>query len=213
MKFNEYFKAISNESFMAFSETSHIALEKITKDKELIISMLNNVLTDETLIMKSECYDFLDKIVCYTNEESDIHVRISLFNEKYANRIHYHRWDYTASVLVGCYEQYFYGVHNGNDITELYPYEPIYIGRYLPNEVYSLDHTMVHSVIARPDTISICIRGRAYGERFQTIDKNTNTSWWQYGSKTEAKEERIMKSVSFSYLKERIEYIKKILYV
>jgi len=213
MKYNEYFKDISNTSFSSFSETSYLAIEKIISDRILIIDMLNNVLNDELLISKSECYDFLDKIICYSDEESSVYMRVSLFNDKYANRIHYHRWDYTACVLAGSYTQFLYGLHNENDITELFPYEPTYIEKHLPNNIYSLSHTMVHSVKAKPNTVSICIRGKAFGDKFQAIDSKTNTSWWQYGSNIEASEERVMKSVSPVYLKGRIEHLISILSV
>lgn len=211
MKFNEYFKNVSNKSFEAFSETSQIAIKKILSDKSLIIDMLKNVSNDERLIEKSECYDFLDKIICYENEQKDVQMRISLFNDKYANRIHYHRWDYTACILSGEYTQYFYGLHENNDITKLYPYEPIYIEKHTTDNVYSLSHKIVHSVEAKPNTISICIRGKAFEDKFQAIDPRTNTSWWQYGSKLEASEERIMKSVSTEYLKKRVNHIISIL--
>lgn len=213
MKYNQYFEKISNESFASFSETSYLAVEKIMSDRVLIIDMLNNVLDDEVLINKSECYDFLDKIICYSNDSLGAHMRISLFNNKYANRIHYHRWDYTACVLAGSYTQFFYGLNQGNDITELFPYEPIYVEKHLPNNIYSLSHTIVHSVKAEPDTVSICIRGKAFGDKFQAIDSKTNTSWWQYGSNLEASEERAMKSVSPVYLKDRIEHLISILSV
>lgn len=209
MKYSEIFSTISNESFEIFSKTSQEIIEKIATDKKLIINMLNNVLEDERLIRKSECYDFLDKIICYEDEEKQM--RISLFNDKYANRIHYHRWDYTAYILSGNYTQYFYGVHEKNDIKDLYPYEPIFVEKCLEGNMYSLSHKMVHSVEAKPDTISICIRGKAFEDRFQAIEPKTNTSWWQYGSKMEANEERIMKSVSCEYLKKKIDHIIEIL--
>lgn len=211
MKYQELFNNVSNESFSKFSETAGQVIEKLMLDKATIIEMLENVLEDEELIKKSECYDFLDKIICFSDDDADIHMRISLFNDKYANRIHYHRWDYVACILSGAYTQYFYGLYNGQDISSLYPYEPIYIQHHLPNEIYSLNHSIIHSVVAQPDTISICIRGKAFEDRFQTINPITNTTWWQYGAKLEASEERQMKSVSKAYLNERIAYIIKVL--
>ena len=138
-------------------------------------------------------------------------MRISLFNHKYANRIHYHRWNYTASVLTGSYTQYMYGTCNEDDITVLAPYDPIFIEKYRPNNIYSLEHTVVHSVKAEPDTISVCIRGKAFGDKFQTVDPKTNTSWWQYGSQLEAREERVMKSVSLDYLRMKVNHLISVL--
>ncbi len=210
--FKEYFKNISNDSFDEFSTTSVQALKKIVNNKSVILEMLDHVLEDEVLIEKSECYDFLDKIVIFSDEEKGVYARVSLFNNKYSNRIHYHRWNYSAYILSGGYKQMIYGIANGNeDITNLYPYTPKLIEQLSKGNYYSLHHSMIHSVIAIPDSVSICIRGCAYKDKFQAIDPATGNSWWQFGSKMEAKEERIMKSLYGDALRKRIEHIKKII--
>lgn len=210
--YEKYFENISNDSFNDFSTTSVQALKKIVEDKNIILEMLDNVLENDVLIEKSECYDFLDKIVIFSDEEKGVYARVSLFNNKYSNRIHYHRWNYSAFILSGGYKQMIYGIAKGNeDITKLYPYTPTLIEQLNKGNYYSLHHSMIHSVIAIPNSVSICIRGRAYKDKFQAIDPVTGNSWWQFGAKMEAKEERIMKSLYGDALKERIDNIKKII--
>lgn len=209
MNFDTYFKSINVTNFEVFAETSQSVLFKLSKDIELVKAMLDNVVLDDQLIEKSECYDFLDKIICYFDRKSGISLRISIFNEKYANRIHYHRWDYSACILKGMYSQSFYGLYMDRDITELYPYHPLVIETIKENCIYSVEHRMIHSIKAKPGTISMCIRGNAFYDSFQAIDPMTNSSWTQYGAKFEAVEERMMKAVTPLVLKQKIEYIKK----
>ena len=208
---NEIFCKIDVTSFEAFADTSREVVEKLADDVDLVINLLDNPLSDEKLLMKSECYDFLDKIVCYSDDESGVSMRVSLFNDKYANRIHYHRWDYCACVLVGMYEQSIYGIYDGMEITELYPYKPLIMERIKPRASYVLDHRIIHSIAAMPDTVSICIRGPAYYDSFQAVDPKTNSSWIQYGAKFEATEEREMKRMSPNILNQRVNYIKSLL--
>lgn len=213
MKFKDYFKKISNKSFYEFHETCEKVIEEISRDRELICAMLDNIVNNEKLIQKSECYDFLDKFVCFSDDEMGIHARISLFNEKYANRIHYHRWNYSACVLKGGYKQLIYGDqrNNSDEITHLYPYEPVIVENILPGNIYSLEHSIIHSILAQPDTISLCIRGKAIKDRFQVLDPVANISWWQYGSELEGKEEQEMKSTTIDDLEKRIVKVKSIL--
>ncbi len=211
MNFKGYFKNICNESFGTFQETSTEIMQNICKDRGLIIKFLNNIANDDNLIEKSECYDFLDKLVCFADDELGVYMRLSLFNSKYANRIHYHRWHYTANILVGSYTQYFYGIYNDNDITELYPYEPLFVENCNENNIYTLNNKVIHSIKAKPDTISLCIRGKALLDKFQAIDVTSNSSWFQYGANLEASEERNMKAIDKKYLLSKIQYVQKIL--
>ena len=209
--YNEIFHKIDTTSFKSFAETSRMVVERLANDIDLVISLLDAPLSDEKLLMKSECYDFLDKIVCYSDDESGVSMRVSLFNDKYANRIHYHRWDYCACVLSGMYEQSIYGIYDGIEITELYPYDPLIIENIGPKASYVLDHRIIHSISAVPNTVSICVRGPAYYDSFQAVDPRTNSSWIQYGAKFEAAEEKEMKRISPNILNQRIDYIKSIL--
>lgn len=205
--FEEYFNGISNDSFEEFSQSSKNALKNIVKDKRLIIEMLNNILDDSVLIDKSESYDFQDKFVIYSNDEKKVYARVSVFKGKYANRIHYNRWHYTSFILKGEYTHYIYG--NISDLTsdsiENHVNEPLLIDYLNKGSYYSCHNSVIHSVISETDTVSISIRGEALIDKFQVMDFDTKTSWWQYGQKLEAYEERQMKKINFETLKSKIQ--------
>lgn len=198
--------------FREFASRSQSILISLAKNKELILHQLDEVLLNPILIEKSECYDFLDKIVICCDERTGTSIRISQFNERYANRLHCHRWDYSAIVLHGQYVQHFYGIEpSDGDITPLRSGVPVFTATFKKGSCYSLHNSVVHSVEAKPGTISLCIRGPAVKDRFMTLDPRTGNSWWQYGSKSEAAEERNMKRYEKKDLALRIKEIQHIL--
>lgn len=211
--YEEYFEGVSNSSFREFAESSQKALKRLAQDTCLLMGMLNNILNDDVLSDKSESYDFLDKLVIYSDEKDEIYARISVFNERYANRIHYHRWHYSSYILRGGYIQYVYGVMDDtyNDMASMCKSDMLYMEKVGKHGIYSLNNKMIHSINAIPDTISISIRGKALINRFQVMDPKTGSEWWQYGQKSEAFEEHQMKKIRKDTLRERIKRTCKLL--
>ncbi len=204
--YEKYFAGISNNTFEEFRLTSREVLIDLANNKQLMCEMLRNIQNSEELIKKSESYDFLDKFTIYSNNEQQIYARISVFNNKYGNRIHYHRWDYSSYILKGGYTQYIYGhLQKGKElIREACSLNPILVEELQEGNLYSLDNSVIHSVKAIPGSVSICIRGKSQRDRFQVIDTRTDTEWWQYGQKLEAFEEHQVKQISFEDLKVKV---------
>lgn len=211
--YEEFFSGISNNSFEEFGITSRKVLVELSKNKKLICEMLRNIKNNEELIKKSESYDFLDKFIIYSNEAQQIYARISVFNNKYGNRIHYHRWDYSSYILKGGYTQYIYGnLKTGKElIREACSLQPILVEELHEGNIYSLNNSVIHSVNAIPGSVSICIRGKSCRDRFQVIDTRTNTEWWQYGQKLEAFEEHQIKQINLEDLKGKVNRTCKII--
>ena len=210
--FDNYFKNISNESFDKFSNTSQKAVMKIIKNPQLLCDMVKHIPLDPVLVDKTECYDFLDKLVVYTNDRLGIYARISLFRDGYGERIHYHRWNYTSYILSGGYSQNIFGsIVDKKDISKV-DYKDIVLQEKLKaGNICSLESSLIHSIKAEPQTLTFCIRGMALRDRFQVKDVMNETVWWQYGSAYETIEEKAAKRMPQLVLNDKIEQIVKII--
>lgn len=210
--FDEYFSNVSNESFLDFSETAQNAIRKIVENPELICQMLWHILEDPILMEKSECYDFLDKMVVYSNDETGVYARVSLFHEGYGERIHYHRWNYASYILNGGYTQKIFGnVCSGREMSSIEKEDVLLCEKLRRGNIYSLESSMIHSIQVKPQTVSFCIRGKALCNRFQVKDISNGTVWWQYGNSFETLEEKRMKQISSMVLQDKVEEIIKLI--
>ncbi len=206
--YDKYFANISNNSFLDFESTAKKALMQIVSDHALMCNLLKNIAVDTILTEKTECYDFLDKMVVYSNDDLGVYARISCFHEGYSERIHYHRWHYVSYILCGGYTQTLYGTTKEyGDIATIGPSDIIMREDLCAGNVYALNNSMIHSIRVLPNTISICIRGRALCDAFQTKDISNGSVWWQYGSTLEALEERSMKQMPQFLLHDKISEI------
>jgi hypothetical protein len=135
-----------------------------------------------------------------------------MFLPGYANRAHYHRWNYSAIVLSGGYKHYLYDIAN-EDSHKLKPsnLKQRMVYETNPGSCYSISNDFIHSVEAKPYTISLCLRGPSLTDKFFVWDKAIDNSWWQYGSSHETFEERRVKSISKGKLDEYIVKIKEVL--
>jgi hypothetical protein len=114
-------------------------------------------------------------------------------------------------ILSGSYKHYLYGTdENFDDNVDIKKLHPVLMREEKPGVTYALHHTMIHSIVAKPYTVSMVLRGPAVKERFIVSDKQTNKSWWQYGAQVESLEERQKKAMSLYRLNESIELIKEI---
>jgi len=138
------------------------------------------------LLTLCEHYDILDKIVLW-DDPSGMRVRLHVFLPGYFDRPHNHRWSYTSLILRGSYRHYLFGHHDnlkaGMDVSQL---TPLMVRDESVGSIYTLNHRMVHAVMAEPYTVSLIVRGPAVKDRFLVIDRTTGKSWWQYGAALES---------------------------
>jgi hypothetical protein len=210
--YDEYFTNVSNHSFLEFESTARMALMQIVSDPALMCNLLKNIEVDTTLAEKTECYDFLDKMVVYSNDDIGIYARISYFHEGYSERIHNHRWNYASYILCGGYTQSIYGTTKEHaEIATIDPCNILMREDLCAGNIYALNNLMIHSIRVLPNTISICIRGKAICDAFQIKDISSGSVWWQYGSALEALEEHSMKRIPQFLLHDKISEICKII--
>ena len=51
-----------------------------------------------------------------------------------------------------------------------------------PGDAYTLHHSMIHSVMAHGEAVTLIVRGPAVKDRFVVTDRATGKAWFQYGA-------------------------------
>lgn len=179
-------------------------LSDLSADRPLLGAMTAAVGSNPHLAALCEHYDILDKIVLHDDPQG-WRIRLHIFLEGYFDRPHNHRWTYTSNILTGSYTHTLYGTDHGFtdqiDVSEL-------TGRLVrteePGDTYTLHHSMIHSVTAHGEAVTLIIRGPAVKDRFVVTDRHTGKAWWQYGAATEPPEAAAAKRMSDSQLRDRI---------
>lgn len=188
-------------------------LDQIFQNRKIINFFLENVVKNKTLISLAEHYDFFDKIVLYVDKKDRFRIRLHIFSgdttTKY--RLHCHRWNYSSVILNNGYKHFIYGTEdNINENTNFEDVKPIIIREEKQGSIYTLSHKVFHSIEARPNTVSLMIRGTAFKDRFFIMDKLTKKKWWEYGRESETLEEIKRKQVSFEHIKNLIKKLYKL---
>jgi hypothetical protein len=186
------------------ADSSSSLLSQLAGDPEMLWELTTSVRENSELMALCEHYDILDKIVVYNDTEAGARLRLHIFLPGYFDRPHNHRWTYSSLILSGGYVHTLYGtedrIHDGMDVSSL---SAMLVRREEVGSAYTLHHTMVHSVVADPYTVSLILRGPSVKQRFLVMDRKTNQAWWQFGATDEAPEIALKKRMS----PERLEQI------
>lgn len=171
--------------------------------------LLKEAMHNSDLRGMSEHYDILDKLVLYDDAKTGMRLRLHVFLPGYIDRPHNHRWIYSSLVLRGSYLHFLYGTDTNIETMEAKDLKPLMIRRESKGSSYTLHHTLIHSVVAEPYSVSLIVRGPSVKDRFRIIDKETNESWWQYGAVKETDEQKAKKLLTDEQLNADIERLRK----
>lgn len=161
-------------------------LDQLAGDRPLLGDLATRITDDAVLPDLCEHYDILDKLVLH-DDPSGWRLRLHVFLDGYFDRPHNHRWTYTSRILTGSYTHTLYGAdHDLTDEVDVAALTPRLIRIEEPGDTYTLHHSMIHSVTAHGETVTLIIRGPAVKERFVVTDRETGKAWWQYGAATES---------------------------
>lgn len=186
-------------------------LLSLSDDKGLLRNYVESVLEQPYLAGLCEHYDILDKIVIYEDPTTGARARLHIFSPGYFDRPHNHRWSYSTKIITGRYQHFLYGNYTSSISTlNLIDLAPILVRDELPGNIYTLSHSMVHSVIAEPYTVSLVIRGPSVKESFMIADRESRVQWWQYGAKDESAEMRATKAMSQQQLNSSIALLEQL---
>ena len=122
--------------------------------------------------------------------------------ESHKDRAHYHRWVYSTLILKGSYKHLIYGTKEQIE-QNINPQElkPQIIQKEGIRSVYTLNHNVIHSIEAKPYTITLFIRGPAVRDKFLIMDRKTGRKWWEYGRECETVEEIRRKTMSIDRIR------------
>jgi predicted metal-dependent enzyme (double-stranded beta helix superfamily) len=175
-------------------------LRSMAANLGLVQSLLESLPQSEKLLSMCEHYDLLDKLVLFYNERYDYRLRLHVFLPGYFDRPHNHRWSYSSIVLRGSYKHFIYGQDEGlSDQVDVDSLQPVMVHQPRAGDVYTLHHSMIHSVIAEPYTVTLILRGPAQKDRFVVMDRLEKRAWWQYGMAQETAQERSGKVMTRDY--------------
>jgi hypothetical protein len=178
-------------------QASECLLRELATQPALLRDSLASLPDRPDLLALCEHYDILDKIVLFNDRGTGVRVRLHVFLPGYFDRPHNHRWSYTSLILRGSYRHYLFGEDHDLD-EQLAPAElrARMVRQETTSNAYTLHHSMVHSVVAEPYTVSLIVRGPSVKDRFLVMDRVENRSWWQYGAAIESATEAAQKQMS-----------------
>ncbi|MFI5721534.1 hypothetical protein [Streptomyces cyaneofuscatus] len=175
-------RALDWQDVEALSAELTPLLEELAADSAWLGSALENLRHTPELRDLSERLAELDKLVLVNDADSGVRIRLHRFRQGYFDRPHNHRFTFGTRILRGGYRHTVYGDHieitPDFDVSQV---RPTLIRRESAGGGYIIRHTLVHSVAAEPETLTLTVRGPAQKDRMLIVDREQGTSWWQYG--------------------------------
>jgi hypothetical protein len=188
----------------AVTAASTKVLDQLTADRVLLGELTDMVVDTPHLTRLCEHYDILDKIVLHDDSDG-WRIRLHVFLDGYFDRPHNHRWTYTSRILTGSYTHVLYGTDQEfTDEVDVAALSPRLVRIEEPGDTYTLHHSMIHSVTAHSEAVTLIVRGPAVKDRFVVTDRATGKAWWQYGAATETPEAAAAKRMTNEQLRNRI---------
>jgi len=176
----------------------------LAANRPLLGKLASAVIAQPDLARLCEHYDILDKIVLYDDADG-WRLRLHVFLDGYFDRPHNHRWTYTSRILSGKYTHTLYSTdHEFTDEVDVSVLTPRLVRTEEPGDTYTLHHSMIHSVTAHGEAVTLIVRGPAVKDRFVVTDRITGKAWWQYGAATETTKAAEAKRMSDNQLRTRI---------
>ena len=188
----------------AVTAASTEVLDQLAADRHLLGHLTRAVPDNPQLAGLCEHYDILDKIILH-DDPAGWRLRLHVFLDGYFDRPHNHRWTYTSHILTGSYTHVLYGTdHDFTDEIDVSALTARQVRIEEPGDAYTLHHSMIHSVTAHTETVTLIVRGPAVKDRFVVTDRATGKAWYQYGAATESAQDAAAKRMTADYLSFRI---------
>jgi hypothetical protein len=197
-------KGLDWTDLAAVAAASTEVLNHLATNRPLLGNLASAVIMQPDLARLCEHYDILDKIVL-RDDPDGWRLRLHVFLDGYFDRPHNHRWTYTSRILSGKYTHTLYSTdHEFTDEVDVSALTPRLVRTEEPGDTYTLHHSMIHSVTAHGEAVTLIVRGPAVKDRFVVTDRVTGKAWWQYGAATETAETAETKRMSDNQLRARI---------
>ena len=175
-------------------------LEEAASSKGHLRLLFENSLTDSRLFAMAEHFDRIDLIILYDDLSRGMRIRLHIYPPDHFDGPHNHRWSFTSFILAGSYCHRIFRIDDEIDeSTCMLDLQPSFIMQECAGVSYTLHHSVIHSVIALPDTVSLILRGPVEKDRLLMTDLKTGKMCWKYGWEKETVEERKDRAITAEY--------------
>jgi hypothetical protein len=177
-------------------------LRELMSDPAWLGHALDRMFADEHLRSLSERLQIFDKVVLLHDRDSGIRIRMHIFHDGYVDTPHNHRFNFTALILSGGYEQTLYGNWAAPSL-DIDPavLTPRFIRQETAGSAYTIEHTLLHSVRAAAQTVTLTVRGPAQKDRMLVMNSD-GAPFWAFGMADEDVQERTSRRLSSTNLED-----------
>lgn len=183
--------AVDWADFEAAARITGDIAQRLGEDPQLLRALVERVPRMTALRNKCECHSLDDKIVIWDEPGKGLRIRLRLANETQYERIHNHRYSFTAYILRGAYRHTLY-THNGmlDEHALLAQFQICSVRKELSGDCITLHHEQLHTTISDPWTLSLMIQSPAQKDRAFMIKRDSGQVWWRVGEAEESSERR-----------------------
>jgi hypothetical protein len=183
--------AVRWDDIEAAAEVTEWIARRIGEDRAMLGVLVNRVRQTPELREKCECHALDDKIVIWDAPEKGLRIRLRLANTDQYERVHNHRYSFTALILRGAYQHTLYATDQPLDETaDVSRFWAHFLRHEDAGRCITLDHEQLHTTITAPETISLMIQSPARKQRAFMIRRDDGHVWWRYGAADESAERR-----------------------
>ncbi|MFF9393450.1 hypothetical protein [Streptomyces griseoluteus] len=173
------------------AEITDAIARRLGDDGALLRTLVARAIRTPELRQKFECHALDDKIVIWDDQEKGLRIRLRLANTEQYERVHNHRYSFTAYILHGAYQHTLYATDQPLDETaDVSRFWPYFVREEPTGRVITLDHEQLHTTITEPETISLMIQSPAQKRRAFMIRRDNGDVWYRYGNADESAERR-----------------------
>lgn len=166
-------------------ERVHVAASAVLTEfaaGDTLTELLERLPDQPNLAEKCEHLRSLDKLVLFDDPTSGVRLRLHLFKDRYLDLPHNHRWTFTSLMLRGGYTHFVYGpCAEDTPPAVARRMTPTCVQAIQKGEIYTLDHTVVHSLAADSSAVTLVLRGPVMKDRAVWFDRTTNETWLHEG--------------------------------
>jgi predicted metal-dependent enzyme (double-stranded beta helix superfamily) len=152
-------------------------LSELVSSPHWLARAYDHMVEDDHLRSLSERLAELDKLVLWDDPASGVRVRMHVFRQGYFDRPHNHRFTFGTVILSGGYTHTVYG--QSGDSLDIAP--DLLVPRLIkfegPGSSYVIEHSLVHSVAAATDTVTLTVRGPSCKDRMLIVDDERGPFW------------------------------------
>ncbi|MEU9126694.1 hypothetical protein AB0D08_01030 [Kitasatospora sp. NPDC048540] len=189
--FMDSLPAVRWDDLEAAAEVTEAIARRLGEDRPLLRALVERIRRTPELREKCECHALDDKLVLWDEPEKGLRIRLRLANTDQYERVHNHRFSFTAHILSGAYQHTLYATDQPLDETaDVSRFWPHFVREEPTGSCFTIHHEQLHTTITEPETISLMIQSPAAKRRAFIIRKADGQVWWREGAADETAERR-----------------------